>query len=420
MYEPRLLLDNRFADAVLSASSTAAGNFNVNNLNDSRTNSWWQPLSMPSTVTVDCGVARSADTLGIVGHNLGSKGCTLELRGSTDNFAASNVLVASTSPTTDALNLKQFTSASYRYWRAKIHGNKLLASNDFTSSAWINTICTITPLSNGYTTISDNDTIDYGYLSNSIPCVPNKIYKVCVSVKKDAIGGAVRFCMLRVAISGGVGVSVDIVIDSSSGSVNIVNNGISNVIFSSVDAADSWLISVQGSSSDNLSSSVAVRFFPAVSRTSPFSYSGAITGSVDIRDVMIQPEEAFLIPPGIACILAGNALVLPQPVENGFDPVGLKLQGNIEVSRKGNPLGRTIDYQTWSERIKLPYIRESWLRATWLPNWPALRGTPMVFAWDADAHPADVYWVVMGDNFAAPHKSGGYCDLEFDLSGVAP
>lgn len=113
---PKILYESRLNDATPAASTTAAG-FNVANLTDYRSYTWWKPTAIPATVTVDCGSALAADYCAIWGHDLNTTGCTVEVRGSTDNFAASDVLVATSTPTSDKPLLVFFSSVSYRYWR---------------------------------------------------------------------------------------------------------------------------------------------------------------------------------------------------------------------------------------------------------------------------------------------------------------
>lgn len=124
MQNPNLLYDSRFKDATPAASTTAAG-FNVLNLTDWRPYTWWKPTALPATVTVDCASAKAADYCAVWGHDLFTQGATLEVRGSTDNFSASNVLVASKTPTDNKPFLIQFGSVSYRYWRLRITGTTM-------------------------------------------------------------------------------------------------------------------------------------------------------------------------------------------------------------------------------------------------------------------------------------------------------
>lgn len=117
---PFIAWDNRFADATPVASSTALGA--AANLADFRPYTQWAPSVMPATVTVNSGAAKAADSLAVYSHNLGSKGATIEVHGSTDNFGVSDVLVATFTPANDLPFVLQFASASYPYWRIRVTG----------------------------------------------------------------------------------------------------------------------------------------------------------------------------------------------------------------------------------------------------------------------------------------------------------
>lgn len=120
----KILYDSRLADATPVASTTAAG-FSVLNLRDWRPYTWWKPTALPATVTVDCGSAKAADYALLYGHDLFTQSATVEIRGSTDNFSASNVLVASLTPSSNQPQLIQFSSVSYRYWRLRFTGSTM-------------------------------------------------------------------------------------------------------------------------------------------------------------------------------------------------------------------------------------------------------------------------------------------------------
>lgn len=117
---PFIAWDNRFADAVPVANNTAAGA--AVNLGDFRPYTSWSPASFPATVTVDCGAAKSADSISVFNHDLFSNGCTIYVRGSTDNFVSSNVLLLTYVPASDSPFVATFASSSYRYWRLTITG----------------------------------------------------------------------------------------------------------------------------------------------------------------------------------------------------------------------------------------------------------------------------------------------------------
>jgi len=118
---PLILYDNRFLDAVPTATNTDTG-YNVNNVTDLRPFTFWQEASVGTRyITVDCGSAKAADTLAICGHNLYTANATVSLEYSTDNFAANTEeAVAGFVPTSDKALVKTFASVTKQYWRLKI------------------------------------------------------------------------------------------------------------------------------------------------------------------------------------------------------------------------------------------------------------------------------------------------------------
>lgn len=138
--KPLILADNLFENVVIhpnnlvtTNATTVAGSEYWNaedNLRDLTQFTSGQ-TNTDINLTVDCGSAVFADTVVLDrGHNLKSQ--TVEIRASTDNFASSNVLVAScvvpASPgglatdangclTKDSVWWKQWASVQYRYWR---------------------------------------------------------------------------------------------------------------------------------------------------------------------------------------------------------------------------------------------------------------------------------------------------------------
>lgn len=125
---PKILHENRLDDAAPTATTTAAGNFNVLNLRDFRPYTWWKPTALPARVTVDCGTPKAVDYWAVYGHDLFTQGCTIELRGSTDNFVTSNVVVDGLTPTNNKAFARTITSVSYRYWQLSITGGATMPS----------------------------------------------------------------------------------------------------------------------------------------------------------------------------------------------------------------------------------------------------------------------------------------------------
>lgn len=116
---PILLYDNRFADAAPTATTAATG-YAASNVADWRTNTAWQATSLATQyVTVDCGSAKTASVLAIVGHNFYP--ATVSVECSTDNFSTdTTVALTGFSVTSNDIIIKQFMQLSKRYWRLKI------------------------------------------------------------------------------------------------------------------------------------------------------------------------------------------------------------------------------------------------------------------------------------------------------------
>jgi hypothetical protein len=119
MQTPIILYDNRLTDGTPAATDTATG-YDVLNIVDNRPYTFWKAASLGTKyITVDCGSAKSADCLAIIGHNLYTAGATVSVESSPDNAVWTERLAGFT-PTSDKAALKTFVSASARYWRIKI------------------------------------------------------------------------------------------------------------------------------------------------------------------------------------------------------------------------------------------------------------------------------------------------------------
>ena len=90
------------------------------NVVDLKTFTFWQ-AGEPGykDIAVDCGAAKSADTLGIIGHNLGTVQADISVESSDDGDTWTEALEPFT-PTSDIAILKVFPSVAARYWRVVI------------------------------------------------------------------------------------------------------------------------------------------------------------------------------------------------------------------------------------------------------------------------------------------------------------
>lgn len=120
--KPIILYDNRFLDAVPVADDTATG-YDIVSIRDLRTFKSWKAANTttPKYFKVNCGSAKTADTVAILSHNLGTISADFTIQYSTDDTNWSDAFSA-IDPANDLAIMKLFTSQSKQYWRGKING----------------------------------------------------------------------------------------------------------------------------------------------------------------------------------------------------------------------------------------------------------------------------------------------------------
>lgn len=134
-------------------------------------------------------------------------------------------------------------------------------------------------------TVADNDAAQFSSAGRTAFAVPaNAVVTGVVKFKKDAIGRATRYALLRVGISGAPVVNADLAIDTQTGDIDETPGGITvpPYDYGVLDAGDSWLVwvsNVAGASA----TTAAINVFPAVG-TNFGSYSAASTGSISIKE----------------------------------------------------------------------------------------------------------------------------------------
>lgn len=123
--------------------------------------------------------------------------------------------------------------------------------------------------------------------------------------------------------------------------------------------------------------------------------------------------------PSLAIVTVGSYLQLPAGLRDGFDPLGRTPKGRFNRSVKGHPLGRTIDYETWTTTLDFDLVAWDWVRANWLPAWAAhLKGAPFVFSWAPVNYPAELRYVNAVKGFDTPHHPGSRTGLKVELEGL--
>jgi hypothetical protein len=115
----------RNSGALITASSTASGDFAATNVKDWRPYTLWKSgsLTSPSYIDIDLGVSGSADgdCLAVVNSNMVAEGGQLKVYADTVT-PPTNVVQASYTPSSDACELKTFTAPGVkRYWRVEFN-----------------------------------------------------------------------------------------------------------------------------------------------------------------------------------------------------------------------------------------------------------------------------------------------------------
>ncbi len=119
---PAILYDNRLDNGTPVSSVAVDAGYDVLNLRDWRDYTFWQATGAgPFYITVNCASAKTANTLVIYKHNLGTVGATISVECSSDNFVTdTTVALTGFVPSNDKIIYKQFTSQNKQYWRLKI------------------------------------------------------------------------------------------------------------------------------------------------------------------------------------------------------------------------------------------------------------------------------------------------------------
>lgn len=118
-----VLTDSILTGATLSASGTASG-YDTRHLTDWMSYTYWRsPAGPQHAITIDCGAARAADTIGLAVHNITAQGGTVSLYASNDPaFGSGTVEVIPPFTPADQVVLQRFATQTARYWQLRIGG----------------------------------------------------------------------------------------------------------------------------------------------------------------------------------------------------------------------------------------------------------------------------------------------------------
>ena len=118
---PTVCWDNLFNKGSVAVGGTPT-NYPVSNAFYYDTVTFWKPASLPTTTYLTLPEATTADSLCIAGHNLGSKGSTVNLSRSDDGSSWTSVIEFS--PSDDTTTMALFSQVSSKYWSLTVTGSQ--------------------------------------------------------------------------------------------------------------------------------------------------------------------------------------------------------------------------------------------------------------------------------------------------------
>lgn len=123
MAQPSLLFCSYSSSAVVTSTSTLDGT-DPQDIVISTEDTYHQPTGTGNySIVIDCAEDVTADAVAFLGANL--SGASVEVRGSTDNFSASDVQVKASTALTTNVNAAylSFTEVTYRYYKFNVTGH---------------------------------------------------------------------------------------------------------------------------------------------------------------------------------------------------------------------------------------------------------------------------------------------------------
>lgn len=139
--------------------------------------------------------------------------------------------------------------------------------------------------------IEDTSATDYYLRRFDVTVVASTQYTLSLYVKKDAIGRATRFVLLRALFSGGTTSNVDFRLDTNTGEFSTqVTSGTCTIQSWSrvVDCGGWWRIEFTVTNDATGNTSLSMQVWPAAGAAAGWTYSGAATGGVTVWGGQIE------------------------------------------------------------------------------------------------------------------------------------
>lgn len=144
-----------------------------------------------------------------------------------------------------------------------------------------------------YTTLTDDSTTVYEHaLRSTAQAAAATQYSGGLLVKKDSIGRATRFPMLRLNATGGTAKYVDFMLDTATGEFSTSTNGQGAAdAYGVLDLGDEWLLWGTFTTNAN-NTAIQAEVYPAVGASAAWAYGVAATGSIDCRPPLLVKGDS--------------------------------------------------------------------------------------------------------------------------------
>lgn len=177
-------------------------------------------------------------------------------------------------------------------------------------------------------------------------------------------------------------------------------------------------VSLEGSS-DNFSTDTTVALAGFVPTNDKVIYKYFTTQSKQYWRLKITVPASSS--PRIAILCFAARLELPG-VQGDFDPVPQRIQGESNVSQKGNLLGSITDFTEINPKPQWQNVDATWFKNNFIPFWDshASKLTPFFWAWEPGDHADETFLVTVkaDSGLAAPYQTGVNRNVSLDLIGM--
>lgn len=405
-----ILFDNRLNDATPTASTTAAG-FNVLNLRDWRPFTFWKPTALPATVTVDCGQARTVDMVAVVGHNINTSNCYVDVRGS---------------------NVADFSSVPHQ-----VASNRVISPDNLSAFPWVIRGNPGITANAGYapdgtltaTRVASLGVAGVDDVYQSIALGGGYMVDYALWIKRVSTSGTIRLNPAS-GFDGAWNIDLSKLSDEwefitrTHPAVTIITEVVGNSnpgpVFSSFYGAPLDFYIWRVCMNQYLGGSRTVHMSNGFVEDVPLIYQwpGTVTPCRYWRMTLTGLTGATI--PQVAMLVLGKKLDLPTDPETA-DPTGRKVHQTTMKADAGHVIGRVTAFEGYDGMIDLKYASWDWIRRVLEPAWRGhLRDKPFFYSWNGSPYVGETRLVVAGDKLETPHHPGGYADVSIDIEGVVP